>query len=130
MPNLKNQADVKVLAEKFKSMKGMIMTEYHGLSVVQISELRNQLRKSDCEYLVVKNTLSKIALKEVALIVNTPSGQKSHNDGYSIRRTALMYNVPIVTTLAAAHATVEAIKAKRNCNWEVCSIQTHYNVVL
>ena len=67
MPNLKNQADVKVLAEKFKSMKGMIMTEYHGLSVLQISELRNQLRKSDCEYLVVKNTLSKIALKEVGM---------------------------------------------------------------
>jgi large subunit ribosomal protein L10 len=67
MPNLKNQADVKVLAEKFKAMKGMIMTEYHGLSVAQISELRNQLRKNGCEYLVVKNTLSKIALKEVGI---------------------------------------------------------------
>ena len=76
------------------------------------------------------NVVDIISNKEVALIVNTPSGQKSHNDGYSIRRTALMYNVPIVTTLAAAHATVEAIKAKRNCNWEVCSIQTHYNLVL
>ena len=56
MPNLKNQQEVKNLAEKFKAMKGMIMTEYHGLSVEQISDLRNQLRKSGCEYLVVKNT--------------------------------------------------------------------------
>ena len=67
MPNKKNQTDVKILAEKFKAMKGMIMTEYHGLSVSQISELRSELRKCGCEYLVVKNTLSKIALKEVGL---------------------------------------------------------------
>lgn len=67
MPNLKNQNDVKSLTEKFKAMKGMIMTEYHGLSVAQISDLRNQLRKCGCEYLVVKNTLSKIALKENGL---------------------------------------------------------------
>ena len=67
MPNKKNQTDVKVLADKFKAMKGMIMTEYHGLSVSEISELRSELRKCGCEYLVVKNTLSKIALKEVGL---------------------------------------------------------------
>lgn len=67
MPNLKNQEALKDLTEKFKSMKGMIMTEYHGLSVSQISELRNSLRKSGCEYLVVKNTLSKIALKEIGM---------------------------------------------------------------
>ncbi len=67
MPNLKNQEALKDLTAKFKSMKGMIMTEYHGLSVEQISDLRNQLRKSGCEYLVVKNTLSKIALKEIGM---------------------------------------------------------------
>ena len=67
MPNLKNQEALKALTEKFKSMKGMIMTEYHGLSVSQISDLRNQLRKSGCEYLVVKNTISKIALKEIGM---------------------------------------------------------------
>ena len=67
MPNLKNQQEVKNLAEKFKAMKGMIMTEYQGLSVAQISDLRNQLRKCGCEYVVVKNTLGKIALKEVGL---------------------------------------------------------------
>ncbi len=67
MPNKKNQTDVKVLADKFKAMKGMIMTQYQGLSVGQISELRTELRKCGCEYLVVKNTLSKIALKEIGL---------------------------------------------------------------
>ncbi|MBQ2219903.1 MAG: carbamoyl-phosphate synthase large subunit, partial [Elusimicrobia bacterium] len=74
------------------------------------------------------NVVDIISNKEVALIVNTPSGQKSHHDGYSIRRTALMYNVPIVTTLAAARASIEAIRAKRNYDWEVCCIQTHYKL--
>jgi large subunit ribosomal protein L10 len=67
MPNLKNQTELKNLTEKFKAMKGMIMTQYQGLSVAQISDLRNQLRKCGCEYLVVKNTLSKLALKEIGM---------------------------------------------------------------
>ena len=67
MPNLKNQNEVKNLIAKFKAMKGMIMTQYQGLSVSQISELRTDLRKCGCEYVIVKNTLGKIALKEVGL---------------------------------------------------------------
>jgi large subunit ribosomal protein L10 len=67
MPNVKNKEAVKVLAEKFKSMKGMILTEYHGLSVEEISELRNKLRAQNSEYSIVKNTLSEIALKEAGI---------------------------------------------------------------
>lgn len=67
MPNVKNQEEVKSLAGKFKAMKGMILTEYHGLTVEEISELRNKLRALDSEYAVVKNTLSEIALKEIGI---------------------------------------------------------------
>ena len=67
MPNLKNQQAVKILTEKFKSMKGMILMEYHGLIVEEISELRSKLRPLNSEYAVVKNTLSKIALKEAGI---------------------------------------------------------------
>jgi large subunit ribosomal protein L10 len=67
MPNLKNQQSVKNLTEKFKSMKGMILTEYHGLTVEKISELRAKLRSLNSEYTVVKNTLSEIALKEAGI---------------------------------------------------------------
>lgn len=67
MPNLKNQQAVKNLTEKFKSMKGMILTEYHGLTVEEISELRSKLRPLNSEYAVVKNTLSEIALKEAGI---------------------------------------------------------------
>jgi large subunit ribosomal protein L10 len=67
MPNLRNQKTVKILAEKFKNMKGMILTEYHGLRVEEIFELRSILRSFNSEYTVVKNTLSEIALKEVGI---------------------------------------------------------------
>jgi large subunit ribosomal protein L10 len=67
MPNARNHETVKILAEKFKNMKGMILTQYHGLTVEEISELRSNLRSFDSEYAVVKNTLSEIALKEAGI---------------------------------------------------------------
>jgi large subunit ribosomal protein L10 len=71
MPNVRNQETVKGLAEKFKSMKGLILTEYHGLTVEEISELRSKLRSLNSEYTVVKNTLSKIALKEAGIGIDS-----------------------------------------------------------
>jgi large subunit ribosomal protein L10 len=70
MPNVRNQEVVKSLAGKFKAMKGLILTEYHGLTVEEISELRSQLRLLGSEYVVVKNTLSEIALKEAGIEVD------------------------------------------------------------
>ena len=67
MPNLKNQQELKSLTEKFKAMKGLILTEYHGLNVEEISELRSKLRPLNSEYTVVKNTLSEIAFKEMGI---------------------------------------------------------------
>jgi len=67
MPNLRNQQEVKNLTEKFKVMKGLILTEYHGLKVEEIAELRSKLRPLNSEYAVVKNTLSKIALEKAGI---------------------------------------------------------------
>jgi carbamoyl-phosphate synthase large subunit len=46
---------------------------------------------------------------QIQLIINTPSGEEAQADGKLIRRTALMYKIPIVTTIAGARATVAAI---------------------
>jgi large subunit ribosomal protein L10 len=67
MPNVRNQEAVKGLTEKFKAMKGLILTEYHGLTVEEISELRSKLRSLNSEYAIVKNTLSEIALKKAGI---------------------------------------------------------------
>jgi large subunit ribosomal protein L10 len=48
-------------------MKGLILTEYRGLTVKEILDLRLKLRPFVSEYSVVKNTLSKIAFKEIGI---------------------------------------------------------------
>jgi len=46
---------------KFESAKAAILTDYKGLTVAEVTELRNDLRKARLEYMVVKNTLAKRA---------------------------------------------------------------------
>ena len=53
---------VSALTEVFSGAKGAVLTEYRGLTVSQISELRTRLRPGGGEYHVVKNTLFKRAL--------------------------------------------------------------------
>jgi carbamoyl-phosphate synthase large subunit len=72
------------------------------------------------------NVVDIIKNKQIDIVINTPSGKQSRADGYSIRRSAVLYNVPIVTTLAAARATVEGIKTLRKKDYTVKPIQDFY----
>ena len=49
----------------FSNVKDFIFTDYRGLTVAQITELRNDLRKENAVYKVIKNRFAKIALKEL-----------------------------------------------------------------
>ncbi len=51
---------------------------------------------------------------EISLIINTPLGRTSHYDEQAIRKAALQFNVPCVTTITGAEALVEAIAARRS----------------
>ncbi|MCD6116113.1 50S ribosomal protein L10 [bacterium] len=53
------------VVEIFQKASGVFVTDYKGLNVEQISEFRNQCRENSVEYLVVKNTLARIAAKKV-----------------------------------------------------------------
>ncbi len=48
---------------------------------------------------------------QIQMIINTPSSEEARADGLAIRRTALSYKVPMVTTLAGARATTAAIRS-------------------
>jgi len=50
--------------EKLSGVRGAVLTDFRGLSVADITELRNLLRKSEVEYRVVKNTLARLAVKD------------------------------------------------------------------
>ncbi|MBA3514744.1 MAG: carbamoyl-phosphate synthase large subunit [Pyrinomonadaceae bacterium] len=57
------------------------------------------------------NIVDHIKRGDVALVINTPLGRASHFDEQAIRRAALQYNVPCVTTMTGAQAIVEALGA-------------------
>lgn len=59
-------AAVAELTERFKSSSAAVLTEYRGLTVTQLNELRTSLG-ADTQYAVVKNTLTAIAAKEAGI---------------------------------------------------------------
>jgi len=58
---------VEALKERLGTAKTAVLTEYRGLSVRQISDLRKQLKGAAAEYKVVKNRLARLAVKGSAL---------------------------------------------------------------
>ncbi|MDR1230420.1 MAG: 50S ribosomal protein L10 [Spirochaetaceae bacterium] len=56
---------IKALIEAFGGETDFIFTEYRGLTVTQITELRKQLRAKDAVYRVVKNNFARIAFEEL-----------------------------------------------------------------
>jgi carbamoyl-phosphate synthase large subunit len=69
------------------------------------------------------NVVDYIKNDQIDLIVNTPLGKTSFFDERTIRRTAIIYRVPMLTTLSGAAAAVQAIHAIRNGGWAVQSLQ-------
>jgi large subunit ribosomal protein L10 len=67
MPNKQNIAAVEHLKEKLGRSQLMLIGEYRGLTVAEMAELRNAIRKTDAEVLVTKNTLTKIAANEIGI---------------------------------------------------------------
>lgn len=58
---------VQGLSDKVKAAKSIVLTDYRGLTVEQDTELRSALRKAGVDYKVVKNTLTRFAMKENGL---------------------------------------------------------------
>ena len=69
------------------------------------------------------------ALREgkIQLIINTPYGGQAHDDGAAIRSMAYQANVPLVTTMSAAMATLQGIKRQREKALRVRSLQAHHH---
>ena len=67
MPNQHNINAVESLTEKFKKASSIYVTDYLGLSVEEVTELRKKFFENGVEYKVVKNTLAKISAKNAEL---------------------------------------------------------------
>ena len=62
---------------------------------------------------------------EVHLVFNTTEGAQTIADSFSLRRTALVNNIPYYTTVAGVRAAVAAINALRNGSLEVAPLQSY-----
>ena len=69
------------------------------------------------------NIVDLIKTSKVQLVINTPLGRESFYDEKSIRRAAIRYNIPCITTLSAAHAAVRGIHALIELKREVSCLQ-------
>jgi len=58
---------LEAIKSKFTQTKDFIFTDYRGLTVEQITELRGKLRNKEAEYRVIKNRYAKLAFKQLEL---------------------------------------------------------------
>ncbi|MCA9919522.1 MAG: carbamoyl-phosphate synthase large subunit, partial [Anaerolineales bacterium] len=72
------------------------------------------------------NTVRLISSGAVQLIINTPLGPQAHKDQAALRSAAIRYNVLLISTMSAAQAAVSGIKALRQKDLRVRSLQVHH----
>ncbi len=103
-----------------------------GFSVVATEGTRKVLIESGLEVaLVLKlhegrpHVLDSIKNEKIQLIINTPTGKEALTDDRLIRRTALSYKIPIITTIAGARATAAAIRSLQSQPLTVRSLQEY-----
>ncbi|MES1022969.1 carbamoyl-phosphate synthase large subunit [Gloeocapsa sp. BRSZ] len=103
-----------------------------GFKVVATDGTRRVLKEHGLDVeLILKlhegrpNVLDAIKNQQIQLIINTPSGEEAQTDARLIRRTALGYKIPIITTIAGAKATAAAIRSLQATSLEVKAIQDY-----
>jgi len=90
--------------------------EEHGIAVERI------LKVSEGR----PNIVDAIINRQISLVINTPSGKRGREEGYLIRRAAVDYGVPYITTLSGAYAAIRAIEAIKEKKITVKSIQEYH----
>jgi carbamoyl-phosphate synthase large subunit len=72
------------------------------------------------------NVADQILNGQIDLVINTPLGRESFFDDRAVRRVAMIHNVPCITTLTGASATVSAIRALRAQGLDVRALQDYH----
>ena len=103
-----------------------------GFKVIATEGTRKVLVENGCAVdLVLKvhegrpHVIDSIKNELIQLIINTPLGKEALNDDRLIRRTALSYKIPVITTIAGAKATAAAIRSLQSQPLTVKSLQEY-----
>jgi carbamoyl-phosphate synthase large subunit len=89
--------------------------------------------KIECEHVLKvqegrPNIVDLIKNREIDFVINVPEGKKSRLDSDSIRRAMINYNIPYVTTIEAAEASVNGILDYLTSGLDVRPIQEYYKL--
>jgi carbamoyl-phosphate synthase large subunit len=121
-----NNVDKPIMVPAVKEMSAM------GLNLVGTSGTAEYMSQHGVEVRRLKkiyegspNVVDLMETDDVQLIINTPTAYLARRDGYDIRRNAVDYGVPYLTTVQAALAAVKAMKAMRDGDFEVRSLQEY-----
>jgi carbamoyl-phosphate synthase large subunit len=72
------------------------------------------------------NILERLESGEVKLVINTPSGRGGHLDEAKIRQRTITLNIPCITTIPAARAAVNGIRALKTKPFRVRALQDYF----
>jgi carbamoyl-phosphate synthase large subunit len=75
------------------------------------------------------NIVDAIKNKEIDLVVNTPAGRLSEYDDSYIRKNAIKYKIPYITTTSAARSATEGIKDRQLGEYKVRSLQDYHSAI-
>jgi len=92
------------LSDKLARTKALFVTEYQGMTHAQLSTLRKSLKKAESEFIVAKNTLMKVAMKQSKDTIKLTNEQAEELDKAYANPTAtlLAYGDPIAAVKALA----------------------------
>ncbi len=105
-----------------------------GLELIATSGTAEYLARKGINVTVINkvhegspNVIDMMRTDEVGLIINTPTGKMTHKDGWRIRRAAVDYEVPYITTIQAAMAASDAIEAMNRGELTIKSIGEYHS---
>jgi carbamoyl-phosphate synthase large subunit len=75
------------------------------------------------------NIVDAIKNKQIQLIINTPAGKRSQYDDSYVRKAAIKYKIPYITTTTAAAAAAKGIAARRQGETPIKSLQTYHSAI-
>ena len=120
MPTQRKIDQVAELTDKLSRAQLMLVTDYRGLTVAEITALRAQLRKTQAELIVAKNTLVQIAAKETghekldSLLAGPTAVAIAYNDINATAKAISDFNrVEFFTSHEALLLCAEAAQTRR-----------------
>ncbi|MCM8758354.1 MAG: ATP-grasp domain-containing protein, partial [Candidatus Omnitrophica bacterium] len=129
------------VADREKQFISSVAKKFHemGFKIYATKGTGEVLKRADIPYEIAwkiheqrPNIVDLIKNGQIQMIINTPAGKQSQYDDSYIRKNAIKYKIPYMTTIAAAHAAAKGIEAmmKTGGSYQVKSLQEYHKEIL